>query len=128
MASAPSVAFPLEAEPLKDFPDLAMVRYRIDVGLQTGATPKHIVGAIANEAGIEFRYIGRIDMYDDFSTVDLPDGMPRDLLEHLKKVRFGQVRFNMEPVAAAAPRKRTPRREGEGPPRRDGEGPPRRHK
>ena len=128
MASAPSVAFPLEAEPLKDFPDLAMVRYRIDVGLQTGATPKHIVGAIANEAGIEFRYIGRIDMYDDFSTVDLPDGMPRDLLEHLKKVRFGQFRFNMEPVAAAAPRKRTPRREGEGPPRRDGEGPPRRHK
>jgi hypothetical protein len=50
------------------------------------------------------------------------------LLEHLKKVRFGQFRFNMEPVAAAAPRKRTPRREGEGPPRRDGEGPPRRHK
>ena len=117
-APAASVAFALEAEPLKDFPDLAMVRYRIDVGLQTGATPKHIVGAIANEAGIEFRYIGRIDMYDDFSTVDLPDGMPRDLLEHLKKVRFGQFRFNMEPVVSTPPRKRAPRREGEGPPRR----------
>lgn len=72
-----------------------MVRYRLDVGHAQGATAKHIVGAIANEAGIDSQYIGRIDIYDDFSTVDLPEGMPRELLQHLKKVRFGKHRFNL---------------------------------
>jgi ATP-dependent RNA helicase DeaD len=75
--------------------DVDMVRYRLDVGHAQGATAKHIVGAIANEAGIDSQYIGRIDIYDDFSTVDLPGGMPRELLQHLKKVRFGKHRFNL---------------------------------
>jgi len=75
--------------------DVEMVRYRLDVGHAQGATAKHIVGAIANEAGIDSQYIGRIDIYDDFSTVDLPEGMPRELLQHLKKVRFGKHRFNL---------------------------------
>ena len=52
------------------------MRYRLEVGHQHGATPQNIVGAIANEAGIESRYIGRIEIHDDYSTVDLPDGMP----------------------------------------------------
>jgi ATP-dependent RNA helicase DeaD len=72
-----------------------MVRYRLDIGHQQGATPKHIVGAIANEAGIDSRYIGRIDIFDDFSTVALPAGMPREILQHLKKVRLGRFRFNL---------------------------------
>ena len=84
--------------PLKEFPEVEMVRYRLDVGSEHGATPKHIVGAIANEAGIESRYIGRIDVFDDFSTVDLPAGMPHELLQHLKKVRLGRNRFNLAPL------------------------------
>ena len=54
--------------------------------------------AIANEAGLESRYIGRIDLYEDFSTIDLPDGMPKELLEHLKTVRFGKFRYNLSPL------------------------------
>ncbi len=84
-----------QAVALKDDPDIEMVRYRIDVGHTQGATAKHIVGAIANEAGMDSRYIGRIDIFDDFSTVDLPGGMPREVLQHLKKVRFGKFRFNL---------------------------------
>ncbi len=85
----------------RDVPELEvpMVHYRIDVGHQHGATPKHIVGAIANEAGIDSRYIGRIDIFDEFSTVDLPEGMPREVLQHLKKVRFGKFRFNLSPLS-----------------------------
>jgi ATP-dependent RNA helicase DeaD len=49
-------------------------------------TPREIVGAIANEAGIEGRYIGRIDIRSDHSTVDLPDGMPKEIFNHLKRV------------------------------------------
>ena len=75
--------------------DYEVVRYRLDVGHAQGATPRHIVGAIANEAGLDSRYIGRVDIHEDFSTVDLPAGMPREILQHLKKVRLGKHRFNL---------------------------------
>jgi ATP-dependent RNA helicase DeaD len=70
--------------------DADLVRYRLEVGHQHGATPQNIVGAIANEAGIESRYIGRIEIHDDYSTVDLPDGMPKEIFQHLRKVRVRQ--------------------------------------
>ena len=63
-----------------------MERFRIEVGHQHGVQPGNIVGAIANEADLEARYIGRIDIRDDYSLVDLPEGMPRELMEHLKRV------------------------------------------
>jgi ATP-dependent RNA helicase DeaD len=67
-------------------PDEDMVRYRIDVGHDHGVLPKHIVGAIANEAGIDSAYIGHIKIHDDYSTVDLPEGMPKETFEHLRGV------------------------------------------
>ncbi|MGL5407326.1 MAG: DbpA RNA binding domain-containing protein, partial [Shewanella sp.] len=72
---------------LKDNPDLKMCRYVIDVGRENGVGVGNIVGAIANEANIDSRYIGAIQLYDAVTTVDLPDGMPKDVLQHLKKVR-----------------------------------------
>ncbi|MDQ8204428.1 DEAD/DEAH box helicase [Pelagicoccus sp. SDUM812003] len=70
-----------EPEPIADDAD----RYRIEVGHNHQVKPGNIVGAIANEAGLEARYIGRIDIYDDHSLVDLPKGMPREVLQILKK-------------------------------------------
>ena len=66
--------------------DEGMNRYRIEVGHNHQVKPGNIVGAIANEADIESRYIGRISIHDDHSTVDLPEGMPKELLYTLKKV------------------------------------------
>src|SRR5690606_28728867 len=66
--------------------DFAMETFRIEVGHVHGVQPGNIVGAIANEADLESRYIGRIDIRDDHSLIDLPEGMPREVLEHLKKV------------------------------------------
>lgn len=63
-----------------------MDRYRIEVGRAHHVEPGNIVGAIANEAELDSRYIGRISIYDDFSTVDLPEGMPREILKILKNV------------------------------------------
>jgi len=63
-----------------------MERFRIAVGHMHGVKPANIVGAIANEAGLESRHIGRIDIYDDFSTVDLPEGMPKNIFNSLKRV------------------------------------------
>ena len=98
-----------QAERLKEFPEIPMVRYRIEVGHNQGITAKNIVGAIANEADIEARYIGRIDLYEDFSTIDLPEGMPRELLQHLRKVRFGKFRYDMSPMGAPPSAPRTPK-------------------
>ena len=71
--------------------DVVWQRYRIEVGRAHGVAAGNIVGAISNEAQLEGRYIGRIKIFDDFSLVDLPDGMPRETFKHLKKVRiFGE--------------------------------------
>ena len=70
-----------------------MESYRIEVGHQHKIKPGNIVGAIANEAGMDSRYIGRIDIHDDYSVVDLPQGMPDDVFRQLKDVRVGGQRL-----------------------------------
>ena len=68
-------------------PDSDKERYRIDVGHEHGVKPGNIVGAIANEAGLAGEHIGHISIEKNFSLVDLPVGMPREILMDLKKVR-----------------------------------------
>ncbi len=68
-------------------PDAGMARYRIEVGHDHDVQPGNIVGAIANEAGLDSKDIGRIVIHDGYSTVDLPDGMPKEKLNDLKKAR-----------------------------------------
>ena len=68
-------------------PDSDKERYRIDVGHEHGVKPGNIVGAIANEAGLAGEHIGSISIEKNYSLVDLPVGMPRDILMDLKKVR-----------------------------------------
>ncbi|MEO7387291.1 MAG: DEAD/DEAH box helicase [Gammaproteobacteria bacterium] len=67
-------------------PEAGVVRYRLAVGHAHGVKPGNIVGAIANEAGVDSKRIGRVDIRDDFTLVDLPSGMPDDVLQHLKSV------------------------------------------
>ena len=63
-----------------------MQTYRVEVGRDHGAEVKNLVGAIANEAGIDSKDIGRISLEDAYSTIDLPEGMPKDLFQQLRKV------------------------------------------
>jgi ATP-dependent RNA helicase DeaD len=72
-----------------------MGTFRIEVGHSHGVKPGNIVGAIANEAGIESKYIGRIEIYDDYSTLDLPADMPPDLIDHLKTVWVAGQQLNI---------------------------------
>ncbi len=78
-------------------PSSDMITYRIDVGRDHGVQVKDIVGAIANEAGIESRFIGRIGLYDESSTVELPAGMPAEAANALKRTRVRGVPINMRP-------------------------------
>ncbi len=61
-----------------------METYRIEVGRNHGVQPGHIVGAISGETGMASKFIGRIRLFNDFSTVDLPEGMSSEMLTKLK--------------------------------------------
>jgi len=84
-----------EDRPARPAPAGDMVRYRIDVGRDHGVEVRDIVGAIANEAGIESRFIGRIGLYDESSTVELPAGMPAEAANALKRTRIRGVPINL---------------------------------
>ena len=94
------------------FSEGMLMRYRIEVGREHGANPKEIVGAIANEGGIEGRYIGQIHLFDDYSTVELPRDLPADLLGAMKRIRVRQRALQIRPLseaeAAALPQRRPP--------------------
>jgi ATP-dependent RNA helicase DeaD len=71
----------------KKLADAEMETYRIEVGRAHGVQPGNIMGAIANEAGLDGKFIGRIVLRDDHSFVDLPAGMPKEIFRQLQKVR-----------------------------------------
>ncbi len=94
-------------------PGEGMERYRIEVGHQHGVKPGNIVGAITNESGLEGRYIGHIDIQLEYTTVDMPSGIPNDLFQDLKKVRVCGERMDISregepPVKHKPPSKRKP--------------------
>ncbi|NJD25298.1 MAG: DEAD/DEAH box helicase [Betaproteobacteria bacterium] len=86
-----------EERPSRPAPAGEMVRYRIDVGRDHGVEVRDIVGAIANEAGLDSRFIGRIGLYDESSTVELPAGMPAEAASALKRTRIRGVPINLRP-------------------------------
>lgn len=78
-----------EAPPRKSKPasaKLGFESYRVEVGHRDGVRPGNLVGAIANEAGLDSQFIGQIRIEDDHSVVELPEGMPKEIFHHLKKV------------------------------------------
>ena len=97
-----------KAMPLKDSPDVDMVRFRMEVGYQDGVKPGNIVGAIANEADLESKFIGHIEIFDDFSMVDLPDGMPETVMSKLKATRICGQPLHLQVADGAKPVNRKP--------------------
>jgi ATP-dependent RNA helicase DeaD len=86
-----------------------MESYRIEVGHVHGVQPGNIVGAIANEAGLDGKHIGHIDIREDHSFVDLPEGMPKEIFRSLKKVRVRGTELRISRVDSKPPRpERTP--------------------
>ncbi|MEI6706464.1 MAG: DEAD/DEAH box helicase [Methylococcales bacterium] len=85
-----------ERKPKRSFgSDIEMETFRIEVGHAHGVKPGNIVGAIANETGIDGDHIARIKISDDYSTVELPAGMPKELLQELRKIRVAGQLLNI---------------------------------
>lgn len=132
---APRERAPREARPARDNSDKrekvmgakeeGFERFRVEVGQLHGVKPGNLVGAIANEAGLDAQNIGRIELFDSFSVVDLPEGMPKDLFKHLKgvwvcgqKLNVSRFEGNME-ESKVVPRSPKPTGERKPHPRTD---------
>ncbi|MRW93867.1 DEAD/DEAH box helicase [Duganella sp. FT80W] len=80
-----------------------MSAFRVEVGRNNEISPANIVGAIANETGLEAKYIGRIEIFDDHSMLELPDGMPDDMFRNLGKVWVGGAQLKISQVDRMPP-------------------------
>jgi ATP-dependent RNA helicase DeaD len=100
---------PIDAKPAR----LGSQAYRIEIGHIHGVKPGNIVGAIANETGLEAKHIGRIEIFDTYSLIELSSGLPKKTLKHLQTVRVGSqpLRISESDVmpkpAAKRPKKKT---------------------
>ncbi|HDX9000848.1 TPA: DEAD/DEAH family ATP-dependent RNA helicase [Klebsiella michiganensis] len=100
-----------EERPKRERRDVGdMELYRIEVGRDDGVEVRHIVGAIANEGDISSRYIGNIKLFGSHSTIELPKGMPGEVLQHFTRTRILNKPMNMQLLGDAQPR---PERSGE---------------
>lgn len=61
--------------------------FRVEVGRIHGLRPSMLVGAIANEGGLDSKFIGKIKMHDTYSTVDLPQHLEKHLVKALARTR-----------------------------------------
>ncbi|MFT6221528.1 MAG: ATP-dependent RNA helicase DeaD [Candidatus Endobugula sp.] len=82
----------------KEHNDANMNSYRIDIGREDGVKPGNIVGAIANEADMDSKFIGSIKISDNHSTVDLPKDMPKAVFKKLQQAYICGKQTNMKPV------------------------------
>ena len=99
--------------------DADMETYRVEVGRKDGVRPGDLVGAIANEGGIDSEFIGHIKIHDDHCTVDLPKGMPKEVFRTLQKTWVCQRQLNLSPLGAPERKKKTFDESGGRPKRED---------
>lgn len=86
-------------------PPEGMERFRVAVGHVHDVQPGNIVGAIANEAGLDAEHIGHINIQEDHSLVDLPMGMPKDIFRDLKKTWVCGRKLEIVRLKEGAPEK-----------------------
>ena len=73
-----------------------MVRLFINAGKKNKIRTKDIVGAIANEAGVPGKTLGAIDLYDDYTFVDVPSEFVRDILHGMKNAKIKGKKVHIE--------------------------------
>ena len=87
-------------------PEEGMERFRVEIGDTHGVRPGNLVGAIANEAGLDGKDIGRIQIFDEFSLVDLPEGMPKQIFQQLKNTWVSGRKLQITRDTGRPPKKR----------------------
>ncbi|GAA0583946.1 DEAD/DEAH box helicase [Halomonas salifodinae] len=99
-------------------PREGMTRYRVSVGHKDGVKPGQLVGALANEGGIEGKRIGRIDIRNAFSVVELPNSLPPSILAKMARARVAGRELEIREDGGAPERAPRRRQDGDAPIRR----------
>ncbi len=73
-----------------------MVRLFVNVGKNQNVKPGDILGAIAGEAGIPGRMVGSIDMYDNYTFVEVPGDDARTVMKAMKNAKIKGKSVRME--------------------------------
>ncbi len=69
------------------------MRLTIPLGRKDQIRPKDIVGALAGETGIPGRSIGAIDIYETYSTVEVPPDAVDQVIERMRGKTIAGVRL-----------------------------------
>jgi ATP-dependent RNA helicase DeaD len=104
-AHAPASDAPAAATP----PDGDVRVFRVEVGSAHGIKPGNLVGAIANESGLDARHIGRIEILDRHSLIELPAALSRKTLMHLQTVQVAGQALRIRQGGEMAPRRKNPK-------------------
>lgn len=74
------------------------VRYRLDVGSRHNIDSEQLLAIIIEESGVDKNRITGLDIRDNFTLVNLPDGMPADIFQLLSEARIGERKLNIKRV------------------------------
>jgi ATP-dependent RNA helicase DeaD len=98
-----------------DRDSIPMTKYKLGIGTSHGIQKGDIVGAIANEGGIDSKVMGRITLNEDHSYIELPEGMPKEVFKALQNVRVRGEALNITVAdgtrPTTSPRPASPRTE-----------------
>jgi ATP-dependent RNA helicase DeaD len=87
----------------------AFQAYKIQVGKRHRVEPRQIVGALANEGGLDRRDFGKITIRPDYSIVELPARLTDDQWERLKSTRISGKLIELAKDYGPPNRSRRPR-------------------
>lgn len=77
---------------------IGMQRFRVEVGLRDGVKAKNLISIISQEAGIEESHVVPVVVEQNYSIVELPEGMPKELMIHLKRLEIAGRMLKLSPV------------------------------
>ncbi len=76
--------------------DLRMLWYRLEVGREHQVNVDMLKQLLVEESGVDLRLIARVDIRDKYTLIQIPNGMPQELLQHLKKVAINQQQLGIK--------------------------------
>ncbi len=75
-----------------------LVRYRMEIGNKHQATIDEIKSVLVEVSGVDKDNIGRMDIRNHYTLVDLPDGMSSDIFQLLAETEINKQRLNIKRV------------------------------
>lgn len=85
--------------------NLRMLWYRLEVGQEHQLTVEGLKQLLVEESGVENRLIGRVDIFEKHTLIQIPNGIPQELLQHLQTVTFNQQKLAIKRLKNRANRR-----------------------